>query len=371
MSSKQNDNLLEDVSAAAPTGTAQEVSIEGEVASDEDTARSIAQKHDIDFINLSEAKLSPHIVRLLPQGLVTEHKVIAVKFEGDTLYIAMANPLDLPTLDQINLLTGFQVKPMVAVEREIITAINEHYGVEEMSRQDLIDARFSQELTEKADEKIKGLDLSGEGGQVVRLINCVVRDSIDSMASDIHLEPAGDDMIVRFRIDGILHDCLTVPAAMRQEVTSRIKVLSKLDITEKRKAQDGHISLKYKGNDYDLRISVLPTISGEKTVLRILDKNTVLTDLSSLGLDAEETVLVESAIDRPYGMILVTGPTGSGKTTSLYAMLRSVDAVEKNIITIENPAEYQLIRINQVQIDPAGGETFAGALRSILRQDRT
>lgn len=369
LSSEQEDNLCEGTSTAVQTDTAQEVSITSEPASDEDTARSVAQKLNIDFIKLSEEKLSPHIVRLLPQRLVTKHNVIAVKFEGDTLYIAMANPLDLPTLDQINLLTGFKVKPLVATEREIIQAVNQHYGVEEMSKQDLIDARFSQELTEQADEKIKGLDLSSGEGQVVRLINCIFRDSIDSLASDVHFEPVGNEMFVRFRVDGILHDCLTVPATMRQEVTSRIKVLAKLDITERRKAQDGHISLKYKGNDYDLRISVLPTIAGEKTVVRILDKNTMLTNLDSLGLDADESALVKSAISRPYGMILVTGPTGSGKTTSLYGMLRSIDAIEKNIITVENPAEYQLDRINQVQIDPKGGETFSGALRSILRQD--
>jgi len=176
-------------------------------------------------------------------------------------------------------------------------------------------------------------------------------------------------MFVRFRVDGILHDCLTIPAAMKKEVTSRVKVLATLDITEKRKAQDGHINLKYKANDYDLRVSVVPTINGEKTVVRILDKNTMLTNLPLLGLGTEEVALVEGAVSRPYGMILITGPTGSGKTTTLYAMLRSINAIEKNIITIENPVEYELDRINQIQIDPNRGETFAGVLRSIVRQD--
>ena len=362
MKMKTQDNLSE-------TDVAQQVLVRDNAGSDEDTARSIAREHNVEFIKLSETKLSPHIVRLLPQDLVTEHHVIAVKFEEDTLYVAMVNPLDLPTLDQINLMTGFKVKPMVATEREILQAVNQHYGVEQLSRQDMIDSRFNQELAGQADENFGGLDVSGGEGQVVRLINCIIMDSIDSLASDVHFEPSGNDMLVRFRIDGILHDCLTVPAAMRHEVTSRIKVLAKMDITEKRKAQDGHINLKYKGNDYDLRISVLPTVNDEKTVVRILDKNTMLTSLSSMGLDADEADLVESAIGRPYGMILVTGPTGSGKTTSLYAMLQGINAVEKNIITVENPVEYQLDRINQIQIDPDHGETFAGALRSILRQD--
>jgi type II secretory ATPase GspE/PulE/Tfp pilus assembly ATPase PilB-like protein len=162
---------------------------------------------------------------------------------------------------------------------------------------------------------------------------------------------------------------MTIPTEMKKEVTSRVKILARLNITEKRKAQDGHISLNYKGVDYDLRVSIIPTIDGEKTVIRILDKNRVSIDLASLGFDEEEKNLVEKGINRPYGMILVTGPTGSGKTTTLYAMLRTIDAIAKNIITIENPVEYKLDRINQIQITPENGETFAGALRSILRQD--
>lgn len=369
MSLKTKDNSFQSASAVEQADTGQAKFVKGEPAPDEHTARSIAKEHGVDFIKLSDAELSPHIVRLLPQWLVTQHNVIAVKFSEDTLYIAMSNPLDLPVLDQINLVTGFNVKPMVATEREITQAISQHYGVEQISKQDLVDARFGQELTEQADEKIEDLVLSSEAGQVVRLINSVMKDAIDLLASDIHFEPAGNEMFVRFRVDGILHDCLTIPATMRKEAISRIKVLAKLDITEKRKAQDGHINLKYKGNDYDLRVSVVPTIDGEKTVVRILDKNTMLTNLALLGISTEDAALVESAISRPYGMVLVTGPTGCGKTTTLYAVLSSINAIEKNIITIENPVEYRLDRINQIQIDPNSGETFAGVLRSILRQD--
>ncbi len=366
---KSKDNLLESVPAAEQADDAQPVFAKDDLSSDENAARALAEKYGVDFIKLSETELSSQVVRLVPHGLVTQHNVIAVKFEGDTLYVAMTNPVDLPTLDQINLVTGFNVKPVVATERDIIKAIGQHYGAEQMARQDLIDARFDTEPTEEGDKRIEDLVLSDDAGQVVRLVNSIIRDGINSLASDIHFEPAIDEMIVRFRVDGILHDCLTVPAAVRKEVVSRLKVLAKLDITEKRKAQDGHINLKYKKNDYDLRVSVLPTIDGEKTVLRILDKNSMLIDLATLGIGAEDRTLVEGAVSRPYGMVLVTGPTGSGKTTTLYAMLRSLDAIEKNIITIENPVEYQLDRINQIQIDPASGETFAGALRSILRQD--
>ena len=385
MELKSKDNLLEDISAVRCADTAQTetahsadisqkadaqtASVKDEPVSDEVAAKSIAQKHGVDFVQLSEIKLPLGWVRLLPQWLVMKHNVVAVKLEKDTLYVAMTNPLDLPTLDLINLVTGLNVKPMVATERDIIQAIKRHYGVEQMSKQDFVDARLVQGQTGQDIENIEDLALSNDGGGIVRLISSTLKDAIDSAASDIHFEPAGNEMLVRFRVDGILRDVMTIPAAMTKEVVSRVKVLAKLDITERRKAQDGHINLKYKDNNYDLRVSVVPTVDGEKVVVRILDKSRLLIDLTTLGIHNEELILVEGAINRPYGMVLVTGPTGSGKTTTLYAMLCGIDTIGKNIITIENPVEYKLDRINQIQINPAIGETFAGALRSILRQD--
>jgi len=369
MALEPKDKLFENTSATGEADALQGILVADRHPSDEDKARAIAQKHGVDFIRLSEVNLSSQGVRLLPHWLVTQHNVIAVKLEEGTLYVAMTNPVDLPTLDQINLVTGFNVKPLVATEREIAKAISQHYGAEQMTRQDLVDAKFDAEPAMESNKRIEDLTISDDAGQVVRLVNSIIKDAIDSLASDIHFEPSSEEMVVRFRVDGILHDCLTVPAAVRKEVVSRLKVLAKMDITEKRKAQDGHINLNHKGNDYDLRVSVVPTIDGEKTVLRILDKNSTLINLTTLGISAEEMALVESAINRPYGMVLDTGPTGSGKTTTLYAMLHSLNSIEKNIVTIENPVEYQLDRINQIQIDPASGETFAGALRSILRQD--
>jgi type IV pilus assembly protein PilB len=336
---------------------------------DEIAAESLAKECCADFIRLSEVTFSPHVVRLLPQWFVLQHNVIAVKFEGDTLYVAMANPVDLPTLDEINLVTGFKVKPLVAVEKDIVQAISEHYGVEAITKQDMVDARLDGGLLEKDDKTRDDLALRQELGQVVRLVNAIIKDAIDSRASDIHFEPAEDQMVIRLRVDGILHDCMTVPGMIKQEVVSRLKVLAQLDITEKRNAQDGHISLNYGGSEFDLRVSVMPTVNGEKTVIRVLDKNRMATDLQMLGIDAQEMALIERAIGKPYGLFLVTGPTGSGKTTTLYALLRSIDAVEKNIITIENPVEYKLNRINQIQIDARGNQTFANSLRTILRQD--
>ena len=368
MSLELKDNPFDDASANE-ADTRQGVLIKDTGRSDENKARAIAEKYGAAFIRLSEVKLLPHVVRLLPQSIVTEHNVIAVKCEGDTLYVAIANPADLPALDQINLLTGFNVKPVVATEKEIIKAISEHYGAEQMTKQGMIDARFDAEPAQEDVRKVEQLIVSSDAGQIVNLVNSIIIDAIDSLASDIHFEPMGSEMAVRFRVDGILHDCLTIPAAIKKEVISRLKVLARLDITEKRRTQDGHINLNYKENDYDLRVSIVSTINGEKTVLRILDKTSMLINLTTLGLGSEEKALVETVITRPYGMILVTGPTGSGKTTTLYAMLRSINSIDKNVITIENPVEYQLDRINQIQIDPASSETFAGALRSIFRQD--
>ncbi|MHC5060344.1 MAG: GspE/PulE family protein [Planctomycetota bacterium] len=354
---------------ALETQDTQTILVQGDPASDEIKAQSIAKQHGLDFIRLSELDLSLSWVRLLPEWFVRKHKVITVKLEKDTLYVAMINPLDLPTLDHINLITGLKIKPMVATERDIIQAIKSNYGVEQMTKQDFVDARLSQEHTEEADGIIEDLASSSETSRIVRLISSTIKDAIDSTASDIHFEPSPNQIRVRFRVDGILHDSLTIPGAMRNEVISRVKVLAKLDITEKRKAQDGHIVLKYKESNYDLRVSVIPTVDGEKVVIRILDKNKVLVDLSTLGLYGEQLESIESIVNRPHGMVLVTGPTGSGKTTTLYAMLRSINAIEKNIVTIENPVEYTLDRINQIQINPDSGETFASALRSILRQD--
>jgi len=347
----------------------QTVPVQGESAPDEIKAKAIAKKHGLDFIRLSQLDLSLSWVRLLPEWFVKKHKVITVKLEKDTLYVAMTNPLDLPTLDHINLMTGLKTKPMVATERDIVQAIKNHYGVEQMSKQDFVDARLNAEYTEEADGIIEDIASSTEAGRIVRLISSTIKDAIDSTASDIHFEPCPAQIRVRFRVDGILHDCLTIPGPMRNEVISRIKVLAKMDITEKRKAQDGHINLNYKGNNYDLRVSIVPTINGEKVVIRILDKSSLSVTLSTIGLHGEDLALVESVVNRPYGMVLVTGPTGSGKTTTLYAMLQSIDAIGKNIVTIENPVEYTLDKINQIQIEPGSGQTFAGALRSILRQD--
>ncbi len=332
-------------------------------------AQFLVEAKGVEFVKLSELEISSNVLGLFPQWLVHQHTVVPVRFEAGTLYVAMEDPLDLPLLDQINLVTGFDVRPVVALRRDIQGAIRRYFGAEQITRQDRVDAWFDQNENCSDDGSVEALVVSEKDGHIIRLVNSTVRDAIDAEASDIHFEPAGDEMVVRMRTDGILRDCLTVPSTMRQEVTARLKVLAKMDITEKRKAQDGHITLAYHENHYDLRVSVLPTIDSEKTVIRILDKQRLATDLPALGLQSQALAGLQRTLGQPHGMILVTGPTGSGKTTTLYAMLRSIDAVQKNVITVENPVEYRLDRINQIQVNPDTGQSFSTALRTILRQD--
>lgn len=218
---------------SAPAMVREDLEPKARSASDEIAARAIAQEHGVEFVKLSEIDLSPHGVRLLPQWLVAQHNVMAVRLEGNTLYVAITDPLDLPTLDKIGLVTGFAVRPVVATKRDILQAIGSHYGAEQMSRQGMIDAQLNQEEAEQVAEKIENLILSDEAGQIVQLISSVMKEAMDLMASDIHFEPGNDEMRVRFRTDGILRDVMTIPSTIQKEVTSRVKVLAGLDITER------------------------------------------------------------------------------------------------------------------------------------------
>ena len=298
-------------------------------SSEELDAYRLAKEAQVEFIRLSESDLSTNVVRILPQWLVTEHNVIAVEFKDNTLYVALTNPWDLPTLDQINLVTQFNVKPLVATQRDITQAINQYYGAKQITRQGYVDAQVDGTSSLDNTRVVEKLAISDKDGQIVRLVNSIIKDAIDSGASDIHVEPENNNLIVRMRIDGILRDSLTIPANMHRATISRLKVLADMDITEKRHAQDGHIQLGYNKSTYDLRVSILPTVEGEKTVIRVLDKNRLATSLSTLNLAEDEYERVKSTVDRPHGMVLVTGPTGSGKTTTLYALLKSIDSVEK------------------------------------------
>jgi len=317
-------------------------------------AETLSRHLGIPFIKLPDYEIKLEIIQALPENIIRNYQIIPVKIEQNTLYVAMPDPLNLIALDEIRMVSKYKISPMIATKKEILAVIDRYFNLQQMAKQMLSDIR---------------LDKISDASSVLRLIDTVIQAGINSRASDIHMEPQYPEMRVRFRIDGILHDIITVPKSVEQSAVSRIKVMADMDITERRRPQDGHISLKFNERDYDLRVASTSTIAGEKVVIRILDKTGMLLGLNDLGLSEKDQQALKSLINRPYGIILVTGPTGSGKTTSLYSILSQMDTLSKNVITIEDPVEYKLEGINQVQVNPTANITFATGLRSILRQD--
>ncbi len=350
----------------------QKILVDKGMVSPEDIAKTLADLLGINYVKLSDIEIDPQTIKLLPEELARKHKAVPVRAEEDNLFVAFMSPLDLPARDEIQHVTGYNINPMVATEKEITQAINHHYKVEETSKQALIDIRMATLKNREKEKKTvpTGKELGRlEDLPVVKLVYDVLNGAINARASDIHFEPQEPEMIVRYRVDGILHDIMVVPENIEAAVISRVKVLSNLDITKHREPQDGHISWEKDGREYDFRVSTLQTIAGEKIVLRIFDKESMLIDLGRLGLAKYDEDIFKDLVSKPYGMVLVTGPTGSGKTTTLYAVLKMMDSEKDNIMTIENPVEYRLDRINQIQVDPGSKLTFASGLRTILRQD--
>lgn len=312
--------------------------------------------------------IDKRIAQLLPEEVVRRTNMLPIKMEGDQLYVATTAPINLPGLDEIKLLTGLRVKPIIFSKEDLADAINEQFNAQQMSRQAIVDMTLQELETSKPTSDVQeALDVNE--APVVALVNSIIRGAVNNRASDIHLEPQNPEMIVRYRINGLLHDITTVPKYIEPSIISRIKLLADMDITEHRRPQDGHITMTAGQRQVDLRVSSVLTINGEKIVIRVLDKETMLIDLKHLGLTEDQQKMFRSFIAHPHGMILVTGPTGSGKSTTLYAALKEMDALTKNIITVENPVEYQMPRISQIQVNPNIGFTFASALRTIVRQD--
>lgn len=322
------------------------------------TSQQIAQTFShhlgLPFISISDYDIKLEVLQVLPENFIRNYQVIPIKLEQNTLSVAMSDPLNLIALDEIKSLSRYQIEPMIAAKKEIQSIIDRYFNLQQMTKQILSDIR---------------LDKAVDDTSISRLVDRLIHAGINSRASDIHLEPRYPEMRVRLRIDGILHDIATIPKPIEPSLVSRIKVLAEMDIAEHRRPQDGHISLKFNERDYDLRIASTSTVAGEKVVIRILDKTGMLLGLDELGLSAKDQEIFKSLISKPYGIILVTGPTGSGKTTTLYAVLSKVDTLSKNVVSIEDPVEYKLEGINQTQVNPTANITFATGLRSILRQD--
>jgi type IV pilus assembly protein PilB len=337
----------------------------------------LSQQFGVPAINLSDYKIDTSLTKFIPADVTQKYLILPVARVGATLTVAMVDPSNVFAIDDVKFMTGYNVDPVVATESSIRAAISEYYGQSdslqtamdslnlEMSDEDLLD--FVQD--EGDDVDISELKQAVEEAPVVKLVNLILSEAIIKGASDIHLEPYEKSFRVRYRIDGVLYDIMKPPPKLRAALSSRIKIMSQLDIAERRLPQDGRIKLKIKGREVDLRVSTLPTLFGEKIVMRILDKSSLVLDLTKLGFEKKALADFAEAIESPYGMVLVTGPTGSGKTTTLYSALSTINTVAVNIMTAEDPVEYNLMGINQVQVREEIGLTFASSLRSFLRQD--
>ncbi|HKW90638.1 MAG TPA: type IV-A pilus assembly ATPase PilB [Methylomirabilota bacterium] len=337
----------------------------------------LSKQYAIPAITVAQVDPDPDVLKLVPEQIAKKHGVLPIKRMGNTLTLAMADPTNVFALDDVGFMTGLQIQPVVASEAAIRKAFERLYetsgSVTDMMSE-LEEADTDVEVVEGGEETFSKADIfdlkeSADEAPVVRLINMILTDAIRRGASDIHLEPYEKVFRVRFRIDGVLHEIMTPPKRLEAALTSRVKIMATMDIAERRLPQDGRIKLRYHQREIDFRVSTLPTIFGEKTVMRILDKEALQLDLSALGFDPWSLEQFTKAIHSPYGMILITGPTGSGKTTTLYSAIHTINSPDINIMTAEDPVEYNLKGVNQVQVNDEIGRTFAACLRSFLRQD--
>ena len=339
---------------------------------EEQFTRIIAASNKIEFINLSPEMVDPIAAHMVTSKFANQYNVIPVKKADNKLLVAMSEPLNLVVRDQIEIRTGWEVVPLAATPSAIRDAIRYQFNVRDATRQAIASMRLKaddQQKDESDDTQPKSKSPKVADDPITKLVWSIITGAIDSRASDIHIEPQLPDMRVRYRVDGLLRDAVEVPASVQQEVISHIKILADMDISERRLSQDGHMSLEHSGHDYDLRVSSLPAIGGEKIVIRILDKNVNKWSLDEIVTSPDNNQKFRLLLKNPYGIFLLTGPTGCGKTTTLYAILQLLNTRQRNIVTVEDPVEYRLDGITQVQVKPAVGRTFASALRSILRQD--
>lgn len=336
-----------------------------------DVIGAIAEEVGLCPIDLEKVQVDEETLQILPQELARTYNVLPVASIGSILTVAVADPFDLVNLDDVRILTHCDVRPVVSTSAAITKAIERTYNRTTHEINELLenirDANLDVRVTEKKDEEADP-ELA-DGAPVVKLVNFVISDAIKCRASDIHIEPFENKINVRFRVDGSLREALAPPRALHSAIASRIKIMAGMDIAERRRPQDGKFQLKIQGRKVDFRVSVLPTVHGEKIVMRILDTGSLNMRLDGLGFEPKALEDFRNAVQAPYGMVLVTGPTGSGKSTTLYSAIREVMSPDVNIVTVEDPVEYEVENVNQVAVNPKAGLTFASSLRSILRQD--
>lgn len=338
---------------------------------DEDQlTKVIAGANEIEFVNLAPEMVDPMVAHLVSYEIASRHNVIPIKKEDNQLQVAMSSPLNLSIRDQIEMKTGYKVIPIAATPSAIRQAVHYHFNVTNVTKQAIVSMRLKEEpaeITQYDEAEQESVRLAGS--PITKLVSSIINGAIDSRASDIHIEPQDSDVRVRYRIDGTLRPAVNLPSSAQQEVVSHIKIMADMDISERRIPQDGHMTAQRDGKDYDLRVSSLPAIGGEKIVIRLLDKDVDKWSIDEIITCPDDNQKFRAIVKNPYGMLLLTGPTGCGKTTTLYTMLQLLNTPERNIVTVEDPVEYRLDGITQVQVKPIAGRTFASALRSIVRQD--
>jgi type IV pilus assembly protein PilB len=354
----------------APVGEAVRALSASTAEVDPPVGRRAAPRLDLEAATLAGHTVDPEAVRLLPEGLVRQHLAIPVCIDNGELVVATDGEADLALLDQIELVTGYRVQPVPAPQREIRRTIERFFTMDSSVAEGLGDVNLDDGGSRSGgiislNERLG----SRHDAPAVRLVDSILRGAARRGASDIHIEPLGTELLVRYRMDGVLHDVMRVPVNHQEEVISRLKLISGLDITEHRLPQDGRISVRMEAAEFDLRVSTVLVANGEKVAIRLLNKSSGALGMGQLGMTAAQVELFAKLIARPYGMIILAGPTGSGKTTTLYAALQEVDRHRLNVTTIEDPVEYAMTRINQIQVNTGIGWTFASALRTVLRQD--
>ncbi|HET7789447.1 MAG TPA: ATPase, T2SS/T4P/T4SS family, partial [Gemmatimonadales bacterium] len=339
-----------------------------------EVTKTLARQYRMPAVDLSRFEVDPKILKLVPPDIATKHVVLPLKREGRTLTIAIADPNNVTAIEDLKFITRCDIFPVIAGEYTLRTAIDRYYQQSDAELQNLlksVEAEGEEDLevvAEQQDEDVKAQDLADDA-PVVKLINGLLTDAVKRGASDIHIESFEHEMRVRYRVDGALHEVMKPPIKMKAALISRVKIMAQLNIAERRVPQDGRIKLKMGARVIDFRVSTLPVLFGEKIVLRILDKGNLTLDLSKFGFEPRAEADLMKAILNPYGMVLVTGPTGSGKTTTLYSALSKINTIDVNIMTAEDPVEYNLMGINQVLVRNEVGMTFAAALKAFLRQD--
>ena len=336
---------------------------------EDNLTKFVSELYNVPVINLSSIEVDKAVIKLIPADVASKFQVVPVERTGRKLTVAMVNPSNIFAIDDIKFLTGLEVQPLIASESDIKKAIDRYYDQADSLANVMKSMEEEVEIVEERVEEETGGVEDADLAPVVKLVNSLIADAVRKRASDIHIEPYEKLLRVRFRIDGVLYEMMAPPFRMKASITSRLKIMAELDIAERRVPQDGRIKLRTLGKTIDLRVSTLPTIFGEKVVMRILDRSSLNIDLTTLGFEQRALDHFLRAVQSPYGMVLVTGPTGSGKTTTLYSALAKINTPEVNIMTAEDPVEYNIEGINQVQVHEEIGLTFAAALKAFLRQD--